>query len=325
MYALIGLFVLALGYVLTPCVIALSWRIHAVDVPTDGRRMHREAIPRDGGLAVFFSFFLGMLLTGEVSRFTLCLLLGGGAMLGMGLLDDIFCLTPWTKLLFQLAVASATVFFSGLVEGTLGIFAVLWVILLINAHNFIDGMDGLLSGCTAIEGGALSVSLAITGHFQASVAALLLSLAVLGFRPYNRYPACVFAGDCGSESIGFLLGMLSLPLFFTTAPSFTQLSPWLLFAYPLTEVFTSVLRRLLAGRSLFSADRAHLHHRLYAKGLSQVECTGALLTVCAALCLTGCFICAPDLRLLAALSCLGGVCVLLSVRRYVWRAEQFGF
>ena len=323
MYVLIGLFVLAFGYVFTPCVIALSWRIHAVDVPTDGRSMHREAIPRDGGIAVFLSFLAGMLLIGSTSRFSICLLLGGGAMLFMGLLDDIFCLGAWTKLLFQVAVSSATVFFSGAVGGVFGIFAVLWVVLLINAHNFIDGMDGLLTGCTVIEGGALCISLALLGKAEAAAAALLLSLATLGFCPYNRYPARAFAGDCGSESIGFLLGMLSLPLFVAPSPSFSQLSPLLLFAYPLTEIFTSILRRFLGGRSLFCADRAHLHHRLYAKGLSQVECTGALLAVSTALCLTGCLLCAQGLIPFAALSCIGSVCVLFSVRQYALRRDKF--
>ncbi|MBQ8416856.1 MAG: undecaprenyl/decaprenyl-phosphate alpha-N-acetylglucosaminyl 1-phosphate transferase [Clostridia bacterium] len=319
MYVLIGLFVFAFGYVLTPCVIALSWRIRAVDIPEDARRMHREVIPRDGGIAIFFSFLLGALLTGSRSPFSLCLLIGGGAMLFMGLLDDIYCLGAGSKLLFQFAVSAAAVFFSGAVDAGLVAPAVLWVVLLINAHNFVDGMDGLLVGCTAIEGGALSVSLALSGQTETALFALFLTLSALSFRPYNRYPARVFAGDCGSESIGFLLGMLSLPLFSFSQSSFSTLTPLFLFAYPLTEVFTSVLRRILRGRSPFSADRAHLHHRLYAKGLSQPECTGALLTVCTAFCILGCLLCMEELQIVAAIACLFGICVLLGVRKYVLR------
>lgn len=314
---LIALFVFALTFVLTPTVIALSWKIGAVDVPQDRRRMHREKMPRCGGLAVMIPIFFGCYISGNVSHFLLCALCGAGLMMAVGLADDMFCLGAFPKLLFQIAAATASVLGSGVAEGNTVIFAVLWVVVLTNAHNFIDGMDGLLSGCASMEALLLLAVYLLIGSAELVEVSLFLALACLAFRLFNRYPAQIFAGDCGSQSIGFLLGMLSLPLFAAPTVFIGNLSPLFIFAYPLIDLSSSVLRRILHGRSPFSADMAHLHHRIYAAGLSQPECCAALMSATVSLGTVGVLLISEALWAYASIACVIATLVLLRIRAYV--------
>ena len=311
------LLVFALCYVLVPPVIGLAWRIGAVDVPCDWRRMHPESIPRAGGLAIYFSFFTGCLMLGRPSLFLSCALGGGALILAVGLADDIFCLGAWTKLFFQVAASVAAVLGSGVASGRSTFAAVLWVLALTNAHNFIDGLDGLFAGCAAIEGVALCLALALCGLGTYAVVPLLLAAACFAFRGFNRFPAQIFAGDCGSGSVGFLLGMLSLPLFARTPLGVGSLAPLLIFAYPLTDLFTAVLRRLMRGKSPFAADRGHLHHRICAAGLTQPQCGGVLLSITTALGIVGVLMGNTKYLLLASLACLVAVALMIRIRRFI--------
>lgn len=316
MILLVSLLSFSLCFVLVPPVIALSWRIGAVDVPSDWRRMHHESIARGGGIAIYLAFALSLLALEGVSLPGASLLAGGLLMLLVGLADDIFCLGAWVKLFFQVTVTVATVLGSGAAEGRGAIFAVFWVVTLTNAHNFVDGLDGLLAGTGAIEGAALWLAHLLSGRGDASAAPLLLALACLAFRYFNRYPAVVFAGDCGSGVVGFLLGMLSLPLLSTSITTPAVLSPLLIFAYPLTDLVTAVVRRLLRGKSPFSADRAHLHHRITAAGLTYVQCGGVLLAISAGLAVVGVLVCAGWL-LPSALASLAAALLLIGLRRFI--------
>ena len=316
MYILIGLFVFLLCYVLTPAVTRLAWRIGAVDVPLDGRRMHRRSIPRDGGLAIFLSFLLGITVLNEWDFFLASLAFGCLIMVFVGLADDIFGLGVWAKLLFQTAAATAAVLGSGIASGVWAALAVFWVVLLINAHNFIDGMDGLLCGCGAVECLMLGACFFVAGEGILGIVALYLLAACLAFRIYNRYPAHVFAGDCGSEALGFALGMLSLPLF-GQEMNFSVLSPLFIFAYPIIDLFSSVMRRILHGYSPFRADRAHLHHRVFAAGISHAECTNILMSLCAMSGVIGVLISSEGLWLLAGVLCPFAAWFLALVKRYV--------
>lgn len=305
----------ALTYVTMPTVIALCWRLGVLDVPREARRMHTEPLPRAGGVGILLPvlLFCGVFgYGGEV----LPLLAGAALMLFVGLADDVFCLSAPVKLLFQCAAALAAVLGHGGFEEVM-IPAVLWVVLLTNAHNLVDGMDGLFCSTAALESLFLAGALWLSGAAGWRVA-LLLSVALLAFRSYNRYPAAVFAGDAGSESVGFLLGALSLSLF-GAGESFSSLSPLFLFAYPLAEVGTSVLRRVLRGKNPMSPDRAHLHHRLWALGLDVPECVGLLLSVTASLSAVGLFLSSEALYPYAAIASLGAVVVLLRVRAYIAR------
>ena len=321
MYILIGLFVFLLCYVLTPLVTRLAWKIGAVDVPLDGRRMHRRSIPRDGGVAIFASFLLGLALLNEWNSFLISVAFGCGVMVLVGLADDVFGLGAWTKLLLQTVVASVAVFGSGSAFGIWSAGAVFWVVLLINAHNFIDGMDGLLCGCGAIECLMLGACFFIGGEGVLGIVSLYLMAACLAFRIYNRYPAHVFAGDCGSEAVGFALGMISLPLF-EKGIHLSTLAPLFIFAYPIIDLISSVARRILHGYSPFQADRAHLHHRVFAAGVSHAQCTEILTSLCAVAGVLGVLISSEGLWLFAGVLCPLAACFLASVKRYVLLSDH---
>jgi UDP-GlcNAc:undecaprenyl-phosphate GlcNAc-1-phosphate transferase len=180
----------------------------------------------------------------------------------------------------------------------------------------IDGLDGLLVGSVIIEGGALSIVLLLLGLPGMEIASIAV-LACLGFLPYNRHPAKTFSGDCGSESLGFLMGMLSLPLLQSLPLGIGALTPLFLFAYPLTDLTAAVLRRLLRGKSPFSADRGHLHHRIFDAGVDHARCTGILLTLTGAMGGIGVLLCRPDLWEGAAVACFLGVMLLIRLRGYI--------
>ena len=305
-----------LCYVMTPIVTAFSWRIGAVDIPQDWRRMHCESVPRGGGLAIILPFAVGCCLLARPTGLLFAALCGGLLMLAVGLLDDVYCLGPRIKLILQLAAGTVAILLSGEVRIGYCAAAVLWVCILTNAHNFIDGLDGLLTGCCCVEALMLGGALLLTGERGLAQAAALLAVCCMGFRPYNRHPARVFAGDCGSESLGFLLGMLSLPLLFG-GTGFSALSPVFLFAYPLADMTAAVLRRILRGKNPFCADRGHLHHRLYAAGLSVPACVGVLVCASLTLGVIGVLLLLERLWLLASMVCLFAVFLFVGVRNYV--------
>ena len=304
---------------LLPPLIALSWRIGALDVPKDRRRMHRDSVPRIGGVAIFFAFLFAVLLRGDGAglKYTLT---GAALVFAVGLADDLFTLPAWIKLFFQLVAAAFAVGGEGTVRGAWTFAAVFWIILLTNAHNLIDGLDGLFAGAAILESVGLAAILAAIGRPVG--APLCLAAACLAFRAKNRAPASVFAGDCGSGTVGFLLGMLSLPAF-GGEWSLGWLAPVLIFAYPVTDLIAAVLRRVLRGKPLFEADRGHLHHRLSATGLGAVAVGRVLLAACAAFVAVGVFLAREKWAWIAAIVCLAAIGILLVLRHYVLqRAEN---
>jgi UDP-GlcNAc:undecaprenyl-phosphate GlcNAc-1-phosphate transferase len=307
-----------LSFSAMPATIRLAWQIGAVDEPKDWRRMHVRKIPRAGGIAVFLSFFVSCLsFFGTLNRAFACALGGGFLLLLVGLADDIFCLGVPVKLFFQVSIATASVIGSGLLSGWSILFGGVWVLTLANAHNFIDGLDGLFAGCAVIEGCLLSLALHVSGAGGAVAAPLILASACLGFLLYNRHPAMIFAGDCGSVTVGFLLGMFSLPLFSHPLSAFSPLSPFFLFALPLTDLLTAVMRRTLRGRSVFSADRAHLHHRLTDAGLTQPQCVLILLSLSLSLGLIGVFLTRRQFLEVASVASAASAILLIIIRHFI--------
>ena len=199
-----------LSYVCTPLVRVLAFKIGAVDVPRDGRRMHSVPIPRIGGLAIFIGFALTILSFCQMSKFLAVVLFGALIIVVMGVLDDVFALNAWLKLAIQLAVAIFAV-----VEGVtiefialgnemipLGFWAypitVIWIVGLTNSINLIDGLDGLACGVSAICSMSLFVVMLILGDFRSALIIAIVIGACIGFFPFNAHPAKIFMGDTGA-------------------------------------------------------------------------------------------------------------------------------
>ena len=300
---------------LLPLVIRLSWRIGALDIPGEERRIHQKSLPRIGGLAFFAAFVAAAFLSGAVSGSFRFALAGAALVFTVGFADDLVGLPAWVKFFFQIVAAAFSV--GGINNRTwIGAFAAFfWILLLTNAHNLIDGMDGLFAGTAIIESLALALSFVFLGI--SPLLPLLLTTTCIGFYRFNRSPARIFAGDCGSGSVGFLLGTLSLPLFAEKSWGLGFLAPLFIFAYPITDVATTILRRSIRRRPLFLADRGHLHHLLFDLGLPSAAAVGLLHSVVAALSMLGVLLLRVEFAPYAAVVCLLCVVVLLFARRAV--------
>jgi len=281
-----------LAYTLTPAVRVLAFRIGAVDVPLDGRRIHTKPIPRIGGLAIYLSFTLTTLLFCDLNRDLVTILIGGGVLVVLGILDDIFRLNAWLKLIIQLVVSVFAVLNGcvishinlGGVYVSLGVLSiplsVLWIAGLTNAINFIDGLDGLACGVSAISSLSLLFVVLLHGDILSAVIFAVLFGACLGFLPYNSNPARIFMGDTGALFLGYTLAVLSVHGVFKLHAMLAFLVPVTILALPIFDTAFAIFRRLFAGKSPFAPDRGHIHHRLIDMGFTQKETVKILYAIC---------------------------------------------
>lgn len=307
-YLLTALVVAAVSYVTTPVARALALRLGAVAVARD-RDVHSEPTPRLGGLAIYAGVLAGLLVASRLPTLQRIfgtseargVIMGGGLLVLLGLLDDRWQLDALTKFAGQVLAAGLMVLEGlqllflpvpryGLLSLTpeTGVPAtVLLVVLTVNAVNFIDGLDGLAAGVTAIAALAFfiySYQLSVVHHLDRATAPTLITAllagACLGFLPHNFHPARIFMGDSGSMLLGLMLAAATVSLtgqLDTNALGALDLFPALLplllplavLAVPIGDLLFAVARRTRAGRSPFSPDMAHLHHRLLRVGHSQ--------------------------------------------------------
>ena len=269
-----------LTYLLTPAVRVLAIRIGAVSVPRDNRRMHTKPMPEGGGLAVFVSFIVTTFVFSTLSRELAAIWTGGTILVIVGLFDDIYDLNPWLKLIVQV-IAALTAILQGVVINGIYVFGnyiefgilsypltILWIVVLVNAFNLIDGLDGLSSGMCAISCVTLMCVALMYGQVPQALIAAALFGACCGFLPYNFHPARIFIGDTGAYFLGFVLAVISIEGVFKISAVISFLLPVIIFALPLLDTVLSFFRRLIHGQAPFSADKQHLHHRLIACGLS---------------------------------------------------------
>ena len=254
---------------LTPIDFRIAAKLGAIDVPKDNRRMHTHPIPRLGGLSIFFSFLvLSLFYDFKIASDLFYVWSGAILVLLIGVLDDELSLPPIMKLAVQTAAAYVStmggnvfrVLHIGEKNLSLGIFSlpitILFILAMINAHNFIDGLDGLCAGVSLSEALALGLVCLGGGNIEYATASFLLGGACIGFLPYNVNGAKLFMGDTGSTFLGFTLAAIAIrnvnrPLLL-----------FLLFAVPLSDLCFAVTRRLLKGKNPLFPDRSHLHHLL---------------------------------------------------------------
>ncbi len=290
-----------LAYTTTPIVRVLAFKIGAVDVPLDNRRMHKKPIPRIGGLAIYLSFLVTTLLFCRVDKPLATILIGGGVLVILGTLDDIYRLNAWLKLIIQLAVAVFAVCNGCVIDHInlggvyvhLGYFSipltVLWITGLTNAINFIDGLDGLACGVSAISSLSLMVVVMLNGDIGSTIIFGILLGACLGFLPFNSNPARIFMGDTGSLFLGYSLAVMSVSGVFKLHAVLSFITPLIVFAIPIFDAAFAIIRRLLAGKSPFSPDRGHIHHRLIDMGFTQKESVKLIYAICGMLGLVAVF------------------------------------
>jgi UDP-GlcNAc:undecaprenyl-phosphate/decaprenyl-phosphate GlcNAc-1-phosphate transferase len=309
--ALVGLTAAIITYFCTGGVRALATRVGAVAYPRE-RDVHLQPTPRMGGLAMYVGVLAAVLLASQLPALTRgfvyssgmpAVLVAGGVIMGIGLIDDKWGLDALTKFAGQITAASVLV--------TMGVaWSVLYIpidgvgtivldqvasilltlaltVAIVNAMNFVDGLDGLAAGLGLITASAIcifSIGL-LRDHggdvlfYPPAVISVVLAGACLGFLPHNFHRARIFMGDSGSMLIGLMLAAASTTAAGPISQSaygardvFALLSPFLLVVavmfVPLLDLLLAVIRRTRAGRSAFSPDKMHLHHRLLEIGHS---------------------------------------------------------
>ena len=274
------------AFVLTPLVRRLAFKIKAVDVPKDSRRMHKKPTPLIGGLAIFAGFMVAVVAFSRIDREMLSIIIGACIIIAMGIIDDIHAISPLVKLCGQVVAALIPVLNGVVIQnltnpfadsGTLhlGIFSVpvtvFWVVAIVNAVNFIDGLDGLACGVSAVS----SITMFIVAYMVSDSAVVLamaaLAGACLGFLPFNFNPAKIFMGDTGSMFLGFILATVSVQGLFKMYAVVSFAVPFVALALPLSDIVFAVVRRVARGQSPFAADRGHIHHKLIDMGLDQKQ------------------------------------------------------
>lgn len=291
---------LALSLATTPLVRAMARRIGAYDRPGP-RRIHAQPVPTLGGLAiaaaVLGAAWAGYLLPGPIGRMDIRPLLGLTAaslpILALGVLDDLRRVTPLAKLAVQAMAATILVLFGygipmlstpfggGIHLGPLGMpLTVAWVVLVTNAINLIDGLDGLAAGAVFIA----SMSLWWVGRSHLDLYVMFIAAvmagATLGFLRYNFPPARIFMGDTGSQFLGLALAAISLIENRKGTVTLTLLFPLVAMGVPIFDSALAFVRRLASRQPVFRADSEHIHHRLLRLGLSPRGALFALWYLC---------------------------------------------
>jgi len=274
-----------------------------LDHPDGNRKKHTAPVPRVGGIAILVSYVITFAIA-LVLPFTytqhlhhelpniIPLTLVASVVFLTGILDDLIGLAAWQKLL-GLVGASVLAYFSGIhVEirllqhlpawPWLGFaITVVWLVGCSNAFNLIDGMDGLAAGIGLVATVTMLLAALTQNNIPLILATMPLAGCLLGFLRYNFNGASVYLGDCGSLSLGFMLGCFGA-LWSNKSVTLVALTvPLLAVSIPLLDVILSILRRFLRNRPIFQADRGHIHHRLLDRGLSPRNAVLTMYGLCA--------------------------------------------
>lgn len=287
------------AYAAMPLVRVFAFKVNAVDVPKDARRMHKKPIPLLGGLAIYLGFIVGAACFVDTIESELFgVLLGTLVVVITGALDDRFDIPPVVKLGAQVLAAGIAIAYGVQVRifsqplmlfgeyrdlSFLNIpFTFVWIILVTNAINLIDGLDGLAATVSGISATALLFLCLIEGRIALAVPLAAVVGGCVGFLPYNMHPAKIFMGDSGALFLGYMLSTISVMGFFRTYTVMTYIVPVIVMGVPIFDTSFAIIRRVISRKGIMHADRGHLHHRLIDMGFNQKE-TVSLLGILTAL------------------------------------------
>lgn len=271
------LFVLAI----IPFIKKVAAHVGALDIP-DARKVHKNAMPRLGGLGIYMGFLLGYIFFGSMSLRMNAILIGSFIILVTGIVDDIKPIPAKIKFLFQIIAASVVAIYGKILLQDLsafgfyinfGVFSypitILFIVAIINCINLIDGLDGLAAGLSSIY--FITIGIVIVGWkhtfgLDAIITFIMLG-STLGFLCHNFNPAKIFMGDSGSMFLGYMIAVIAL-LGFKNVTLTTLLAPICLLAIPIMDTLFAILRRIVNKKPISEPDRQHLHHQLLNLNLS---------------------------------------------------------
>lgn len=294
--------ILALGvamlisFIATPLVKKLAYKVGAVDVPKDNRRMHDHPIPRMGGLAIFIGCVVSILIFADVDRALRGILLGSCLIVAVGIVDDAHPLGAGVKFILQIVSALIAVWHGVIIQTianplffmdnpywNFGIWAVpitvIWIVAVTNSVNLIDGLDGLADGVSTIGAITMLIIALMMGDLEIAVITAALVGACVGFIPYNRNPAKIFMGDTGSTFLGYMLATVSVIGLFKFYAVISFIVPFIILGFPIFDTVSAFTRRILKGQNPMKADRSHTHHKLIDMGMNQKQAVATLYMV----------------------------------------------
>lgn len=271
---------LIISYILTPLAKKIAYFFDGFDHPSQ-RRVNTRPIPNTGGIAIFVSFILSYYFFNTHSISTYGIMAGSAFIFGLGLVDDIYEISPLIKLLGQIAAAAILIFFGVQIQfitnplggiiylGYFGIpVTIIWVVGITNTVNLIDGLDGLAAGISIIATMTLFFVAIQEYRFIPAILAIALAGSLVGFLKYNFHPAEIFMGDSGSMFIGYILSAISITGALKSAAAVTLIVPILALGIPIFDTIFAIVRRIYHDKPIGKADRGHIHHRLLALGWS---------------------------------------------------------
>ncbi len=293
--------ILALGtatlfsFLLTPPVKRLAHKIGAVDIPKDNRRMHKEPIPRLGGLAIFIGCVISILTFSEISTQILGILIGASIIVAVGIVDDVRPISAGVKLILQIISALIAVGHGVLIPmianpfpfggeyWDFGIWAipitVIWIVAVTNSVNLIDGLDGLADGVSTIGALTMLIISLLMGDIPMAIICAALVGACVGFIPFNMNPAKIFMGDTGSTFLGYMLATISVLGLFKFYAVISFVVPFIILGFPIYDTTSAFTRRILKGQNPMTADRSHTHHKLIDMGMNQKQAVATLYLI----------------------------------------------
>ena len=268
----------------TPVAIWIAPKIGAMDIPKDERRVHNRPMPRFGGLAIFAGIVTALGIFVSDNENVPAAMLGCTLIYIWGVVDDLKNLRPVVKFAGQV-VCAVTVYAMGLKiefitnyfgpgnmvfgDVTCFVMTVLWLVAITNAVNLIDGLDGLAAGIAVISALCIGYVAYIHGQYVSMLAMMAIAGAALGFLPFNFHPARIFMGDGGSQLLGFSIAAFSIMGAVKSTTIVVVVIPALVLGLPIFDTAYAIIRRVVKGQSIGTADKEHLHHRIMRAGFGQ--------------------------------------------------------
>ncbi|MEW8970534.1 MAG: MraY family glycosyltransferase [Mesobacillus sp.] len=264
---------------ITPLVKKFALKIGATDAPNQ-RKVHAKVMPRLGGLAIYISFVIGLLILRPEAEYNTAIILGSLIIIITGVLDDMMELSAKIKMLGQLAAAGLVVVWGGVQVTFINIpfidsqiqfgfmsipITIFWIVGITNAINLIDGLDGLAAGVSSIALITISGMAIIMGDQYTVMLASIVLASTLGFLIYNFHPAKIFMGDTGALFLGYMIAVLSL-LGFKNVTFISFIVPVIILGVPISDTFFAIIRRIVNKQPLSAPDKSHLHHCLLRLG-----------------------------------------------------------
>jgi UDP-GlcNAc:undecaprenyl-phosphate/decaprenyl-phosphate GlcNAc-1-phosphate transferase len=307
---------LVFALLLTPLVKMLAIKFNIVDKPNE-RKVHKVPIPVGGGVAIYLSFFITLLLaialyhfsghvfTGRDLSIVISLALAGTLILIVGLIDDTRNMPPKVKLMCQILIIlliipfGVTINFLSHPRGDIIYLprwfsialTIFWIAGIMNAVNLLDGLDGLLAGVSSISATIFLCVSIIKGQYFIALLMAILAGSTLGFLRYNFNPAQLFMGDTGSLFLGMTFAILSVVGALKGTTTVALFVPAFIMGLPIIDTLWAIVRRAKKKQPIFKADREHIHHKLLGLGLSQRQVVLVIYLINICFGLVGLFLC----------------------------------